>query len=183
MLVSPFTFFRGAALIMASDLATTPGSGLTAQVCGDAHLSNFGLFASPERTLMFDVNDFDETLPGPWEWDVKRLAASVVIAARDREFTEKEARDRCPRGRDRSTATEMRRSGRRCPRWTSGTPTSTSAGLLADLQAAAGRPGSKADKRMAARDHQDHHQGPDPGQPPGPGQAHHRGRRPAPHRQ
>ena len=83
MLVSPFTFFRGAALVMASDLAPTPRSGLKAQVCGDAHLSNFGLFASPERALMFDVNDFDETLPGPWEWDVKRLAASVVIAARD----------------------------------------------------------------------------------------------------
>ena len=80
MLVSPFTFFRGAALIMASDLATTPRSGLRVQVCGDAHLSNFGLFASPERKLMFDVNDFDETLPGPWEWDLKRLAASVVIA-------------------------------------------------------------------------------------------------------
>src|SRR5271167_792668 len=92
MLVSPFTFFRGAALIMACDLATTPRSGLNAQVCGDAHLSNFGLFASPERTLMFDVNDFDETLPGPWEWDLKRLAASAVIAARAREFTEKEAR-------------------------------------------------------------------------------------------
>src|ERR1700728_184741 len=91
MLVSPFTFFRGAALIMASDLATTPCSGLRAQVCGDAHLSNFGLFASPERRLMFDVNDFDETLPGPWEWDLKRLAASVVIAARDREFSESEA--------------------------------------------------------------------------------------------
>ena len=75
MLVSPFTFFRGAALIMASDLATTPRSGFTAQVCGDAHLSNFGLFGSPERKLMFDVNDFDETLPGPWEWDLKRLAA------------------------------------------------------------------------------------------------------------
>ena len=92
MLVSPFTFFRGAALVMASDLATTPRSGLKTQICGDAHLSNFGLFASPERALMFDVNDFDETLPGPWEWDVKRLAASTVIAARDREFTEKEAR-------------------------------------------------------------------------------------------
>ncbi|MGD0220471.1 MAG: DUF2252 family protein, partial [Acidimicrobiales bacterium] len=91
MLVSPFTFFRGAALVMASDLATTPRSGLKAQICGDAHLSNFGLFASPERALRFDVSDFDETVPGPWEWDVKRLAASVVIAARDREFTAKEA--------------------------------------------------------------------------------------------
>ncbi len=82
MLVSPFTFYRGAALIMASDLSTTPRSGLTAQICGDAHLSNFGVFGSPERSLVFDCNDFDETLPGPWEWDVKRLAASVVVAAR-----------------------------------------------------------------------------------------------------
>jgi uncharacterized protein (DUF2252 family) len=82
MLVSPFTFFRGAALIMASDLSTTPVSGLTAQLCGDAHLSNFGVFGSPERQLVFDCNDFDETHPGPWEWDVKRLAASVVVAGR-----------------------------------------------------------------------------------------------------
>ena len=86
MLVSPFTFYRGAALIMASDLAATPRSGLTVQCCGDAHLSNFGVFASPERRLVFDVNDFDETLPGPWEWDVKRLAASMLIAARDNGF-------------------------------------------------------------------------------------------------
>ena len=90
MLVSPFTFYRGAALIMASDLATTPRSGLTTQVCGDAHLSNFGLFASPERAMMFDVNDFDETLPGPWEWDLKRLAASVVVAGRDQKFSRKD---------------------------------------------------------------------------------------------
>ena len=83
MLVSPFTFYRGAALIMAADLAATPRSGLHAQVCGDAHLSNFGVFASPERQAMFDINDFDETLPGPWEWDVKRLAASIAIAGRD----------------------------------------------------------------------------------------------------
>jgi len=92
MLVSPFSFFRGAALVMASDLATTVYSGLTAQICGDAHMSNFGLFASPERTLMFDVNDFDETLPGPWEWDVKRLAASVVVAGGDRGFPAKVSR-------------------------------------------------------------------------------------------
>ncbi|HTU87675.1 MAG TPA: DUF2252 domain-containing protein [Solirubrobacteraceae bacterium] len=83
MLVSPFTFYRGAAKIMAHDLAGTPRSGLTVQCCGDAHLSNFGAFASPERRLVFDINDFDETLPGPWEWDVKRLAASMLIAARD----------------------------------------------------------------------------------------------------
>ncbi len=90
MLVSPFTFYRGAALIMASDLASTPTSGLQVQCCGDAHLSNFGVFASPERRLMFDVNDFDETLPGPWEWDVKRLAASMLIASRDNEYAVKD---------------------------------------------------------------------------------------------
>jgi uncharacterized protein (DUF2252 family) len=90
MLVSPFTFFRGAALIMASDLATTPCSGLNVQACGDAHLSNFGVFASAERNLVFDVNDFDETLPGPWEWDVKRLTASLAIAGRDRGFSDQE---------------------------------------------------------------------------------------------
>jgi uncharacterized protein (DUF2252 family) len=87
MLVSPFTFYRGAALIMAGDLArSTPNSRLNVQCCGDAHLSNFGVFASPERRLVFDINDFDETLAGPWEWDVKRLAASVMIAAEDRDF-------------------------------------------------------------------------------------------------
>jgi uncharacterized protein (DUF2252 family) len=86
MSVSPFTFYRGAAAIMANDLGATPRSGLTVQCCGDAHLSNFGVFASPERRLVFDVNDFDETLPGPWEWDVKRLAASMLIAARDNGF-------------------------------------------------------------------------------------------------
>jgi uncharacterized protein (DUF2252 family) len=90
MLVSPFTFYRGAAMIMAHDLAATPRSGLTVQCCGDAHLSNFGVFASPERALVFDVNDFDETLPGPWEWDVKRLAVSMLIAARSNGFRAKE---------------------------------------------------------------------------------------------
>jgi len=86
MLVSPFTFYRGAAAIMASDLSNTPRSGLHAQVCGDAHISNFGVFAAPDRKLIFDVNDFDETLPGPWEWDVKRMAASVEIACRQRDL-------------------------------------------------------------------------------------------------
>jgi uncharacterized protein (DUF2252 family) len=89
MLVSPFTFYRGAAAIMSADLAATPRSGLTVQCCGDAHLSNFGVFASPERRLVFDLNDFDETLPGPWEWDVKRLAASMLIAARDNDYAVK----------------------------------------------------------------------------------------------
>jgi uncharacterized protein (DUF2252 family) len=86
MLVSPFTFYRGAALIMAADLAATPVSEVTVQLCGDAHLSNFGLFGTPERQMIFDINDFDETLPGPWEWDVKRLAASFEIMGRDRGF-------------------------------------------------------------------------------------------------
>ncbi|MEU9116646.1 DUF2252 domain-containing protein [Streptomyces sp. NPDC048483] len=86
MLESPFRFYRGAAAIMAADLATTPATGLTAQLCGDAHLLNFRLLASPERHLHFDLNDFDETLPGPWEWDVKRLAASLVIAGRENGF-------------------------------------------------------------------------------------------------
>ena len=81
MMVSPFTFYRGAAKIMAADLKDTPSAGLNVQLCGDAHLSNFGGFASPERTLLFDLNDFDETLPGPFEYDVKRMAASFTIAA------------------------------------------------------------------------------------------------------
>jgi uncharacterized protein (DUF2252 family) len=92
MLVSPFTFYRGAALPMAADLASTTSSGLQAQLCGDAHLSNFGAFASPERNLVFDVNDFDETLPGPFEWDVKRLAASLSVAGRANGFSGKERR-------------------------------------------------------------------------------------------
>ena len=82
MLASPFAFLRGAALIMATDLTGTPATGITVQACGDAHLSNFGVYASPERRLVFDVNDFDETLPAPWEWDVKRLATSIEVAAR-----------------------------------------------------------------------------------------------------
>jgi uncharacterized protein (DUF2252 family) len=93
MLVSPFTFYRGAAAIMAADLSQMPVAGLEVQLCGDAHLSNFGAFASPERQLLFDVNDFDETLPGPFEWDVKRLAASFTIAAHNNGFSEDDARE------------------------------------------------------------------------------------------
>jgi uncharacterized protein (DUF2252 family) len=92
MMVSPFTFYRGGAKIMAADLKDTPVAGLGAQLCGDAHLSNFGLFASPERRLLFDLNDFDETLPGPFEWDVKRMAASFMIAARNNGFSKADAR-------------------------------------------------------------------------------------------
>lgn len=90
MLVSPFTFFRGAAALMAADLARTPATGLTVQLCGDAHLSNFGVFSAPDRRLVFDCNDFDETCPGPFEWDVKRLAASVAVAGRERAFGKRE---------------------------------------------------------------------------------------------
>ena len=92
MMVSPFTFYRGAAKIMAVDLKDTPVAGLRVQLCGDAHLSNFGMFASPERRLMFDLNDFDETLPGPFEYDVKRMAASFLIAGRNNGFTKADAR-------------------------------------------------------------------------------------------
>ncbi len=87
MAVSPFTFYRGAAIIQARDLANALVSGITVQACGDCHLANFGGFASPERVLVFDINDFDETFPGPWEWDIKRLGASLVLAARDRSFS------------------------------------------------------------------------------------------------
>ena len=92
MMVSPFTFYRGAAKIMAADLKDTPTAGLNVQLCGDAHLSNFGVFASPERTLLFDLNDFDETLPGPFEYDVKRMAASFTIAARNNGFAKSDCR-------------------------------------------------------------------------------------------
>lgn len=98
---SPFAFYRGSAALMALDLAGSPDSGLVTQVCGDAHLQNFGLFASPERRLLFDLNDFDETLPGPWEWDVKRLATSLVLASRDAGGSVAEQRaaaDSCIRG-------------------------------------------------------------------------------------
>jgi uncharacterized protein (DUF2252 family) len=92
MAVSPFAFYRGAALIMAADLALTPTSGVTVQLCGDAHLSNFGLFGSPERRMLFDINDFDETLPGPWEWDIKRLAASFEVLGREKGFSASDRR-------------------------------------------------------------------------------------------
>ncbi|MBV8159298.1 MAG: DUF2252 family protein, partial [Acidimicrobiia bacterium] len=91
MLQSPFTFYRGAPLVMASDLAHTPTTAVKLQLCGDAHLLNFGTFATPERNLVFDVNDFDETLPGPWEWDVKRLTASLVVAGRTEGVTDADA--------------------------------------------------------------------------------------------
>jgi uncharacterized protein (DUF2252 family) len=93
MLQSPFTFYRGAALNMAADLAGTPATGIRVQACGDCHLMNFGAYATPERRVIFDINDLDETLPAPWEWDVKRLAASFVLACRDNHLSEDTARD------------------------------------------------------------------------------------------
>jgi len=93
MLQSPFTFYRGAAVVMAADLARTPATGVRVQACGDCHLVNFGGFATPERRLIFDINDFDETLPAPWEWDVKRLAASFAVAARDKRFAKRDVRE------------------------------------------------------------------------------------------
>jgi uncharacterized protein (DUF2252 family) len=106
MIASPFAYYRGAAAPMAWDLAHTPTSGIRVQACGDAHLLNFGMFASPDRHLVFDVNDFDETLPAPFEWDVKRLAASFAVAAREREFSDRDARD-AARQAVRSYRTEM----------------------------------------------------------------------------
>jgi uncharacterized protein (DUF2252 family) len=111
MLVSPFTFFRGSALLMAADLAGSPVSGVAVQLCGDAHLSNFGLFGSPERQMLFDINDFDETLPGPWEWDVKRLATSFEVMGRDRGFSAADRRDVVSAG-----VREFRESMRRAAR-------------------------------------------------------------------
>jgi len=93
MLESPFTFLRGSAVVMAQDLSASPATGIQAVICGDAHLSNFGIFATPERKLVFDINDFDETYIGPWEWDLKRLAASAVVAGRDNGFKEKVCRE------------------------------------------------------------------------------------------
>ncbi len=121
MRVSPFTFYRGAAGIMAADLKDTPTAGLNVQLCGDAHLSNFGAFASPERTLLFDLNDFDETLPGPFEYDVKRMAASFTIAGRNNGFSAADVTDdhaRLGEGVSRGHDRVLRDAAT----WTSGTP-------------------------------------------------------------
>ena len=124
MLVSPFTFYRGAAYPMAADLAGAPRTGLEVQLCGDAHLSNFGAFGAPDRRLIFSINDFDETLPGPFEWDVKRLVASFAVAGRDRGF---DAKQRKSINRTVDAPTGRRCSGSPgCRTSTSGTPASTS---------------------------------------------------------
>ena len=119
MLVSPFTFFRGAAYPMAADLAGAPRTGLEVQLCGDAHLSNFGAFAAPDRRLVFSINDFDETLPGPFEWDVKRLVASFAVAGRDRGFDAKQRQVDQPDGDARVPGgdQELRRRCRNLDLW------------------------------------------------------------------
>ena len=158
MLVSAFTFYRGAALPMAADLAGTPASGLRVQLCGDAHLSNFGAFASPERNLVFDVNDFDETLPGPFEWDVKRLAASLAVAGRDNGFPAK-ARRKITLAAAEGYRTAMRGSPL-SPCWRSGTRTWTSS-----RPSASSRSQIKAKRYKASREdagqgpHRRQHQG------------------------
>jgi hypothetical protein len=125
MMVSPFTYYRGSPAVMAADLAATATTGFTTQICGDAHLLNFGLFASPERSLLFDVNDFDETIPGPWEWDLKRLTASLVIAGRDRGFADRACRDLAAEA-TRSYCRHMARSTSGTRAWTSTAPSTRS---------------------------------------------------------
>jgi uncharacterized protein (DUF2252 family) len=122
MAASPFAFYRGAAAVMAADLADSPQSGIRVQCCGDAHIANFGGFASPERSLLFDLNDFDETLPGPWEWDLKRLAASVAVAGRDLGLSERERRTAT-----RAAASQYRETMRDFAGCRSGTRASTTA--------------------------------------------------------
>jgi uncharacterized protein (DUF2252 family) len=149
MLRSPFAFFRGAAAVMASDLAATPKTGLHAQLCGDAHLLNFGGFGSPERDLVFDVNDFDETLPGPFEWDVKRLAASVEIAGRERSLADSE-RGAAVMGAVRAYRETMRGLARRgeLDAWYA---RADAGSLLADLRAEREPSEMKAMKHAAVR--------------------------------
>ena len=148
MLVSPFTFYRGAALVMASDLSGTPRSGLNAQICGDAHLSNFGVFGSPERQLVFDCNDFDETLPGPWEWDVKRLAASIVVAARGLGFSKANSVEAIIRlGQRYREVMRMMASMSNLEVWYSKVEIQ---GLVDSLKQHAATSGSKAEAHMAA---------------------------------
>ncbi len=170
MLVSPFAFFRGAAYIMAADLAAAPRSGLHAQLCGDAHLSNFGGFAAPDRRIVFSLNDFDETLPGPFEWDVKRLVASFVVAARELGFDEAARRAAVAAGA-RSYRTAMQEFARK------GVMDIWYARLEIDHdhRPVGTRGGQEARQEAPA----ERRQGPDQGQPEGPREAD-RGRRRSP---
>jgi uncharacterized protein (DUF2252 family) len=152
MVASPFTFYRGAAAVMAADLASTPRSGLIAQTCGDAHLSNFGVFLSPERALVFDINDFDETLPGPWEWDVKRLAASLEIAGRSLGF-EISVRRECVLTAVRAYRDAMAEFAAKTNMevWYAHLDVEAAIGQLRAVQAQAGKKAAKADRRVADR--------------------------------
>ena len=173
-MASPFTFYRGAALIMAADLAATPVSGVTVQLCGDAHLSNFGLFGTPERRMIFDINDFDETLPGPWEWDVKRLAASFEIMGRDRGLLP----GRPPRrrdGRGRGVPGPDAPGRRRWAPWTPGTTTWRPASCSSWSATKCASSGSARRRRKAFE--RDGGEGADPRQHPRVRQARGRGRR------
>ena len=145
MMASPFAFMRGSAIVMAQDLASTPKTGIQAQLCGDAHLLNFGAYASPERALLFDLNDFDETLPGPWEWDVKRLAASFVVAGRENGFDTAD----CRRAAQASAASYRRRMAKfsemgELEVWYSRVSEEELSGLLSDAS-----PEKKARKRFS----------------------------------
>jgi uncharacterized protein (DUF2252 family) len=145
MMTSPFAFMRGSAIVMAHDLASLPKTGIQAQLCGDAHLLNFGAYASPERALLFDLNDFDETLPGPWEWDVKRLAASLVVAGRENGFDTAD----CRRAAQASAASYRRRMAkfsemRELEVWYSRVSEEELSGLLSDAS-----PEKKARKKLS----------------------------------
>ena len=186
MMVSPFTFYRGAAKIMAADLKDTPTAGLNVQLCGDAHLSNFGVFASPERTLLFDLNDFDETLPGPFEYDVKRMAASFTIAARNNGFTAAEARAATRRIGDVVPRAAWP-SSRRWARWTSGTHGCRKQDLMNAIdtakQSLEGRRTRSGGQRRGEGRAKDCRQGAHPRQPAGAVEARRARRRPVPDRQ
>ena len=168
MLVSPFTFFRGAAALMAMDLAGTPRTGLHAQLCGDAHLSNFGAFAAPDRRLTFSVNDFDETLPGPFEWDVKRLVASFAVAGRDRGLVDQQ-RETVNLQAAASYRAAMREFAgmRSMDLWYS----------RMDVDDIRARSAAQANKAEMKRVRGERGQGPHQGQPAGVRQAHHGRRR------
>ena len=183
MLVSPFTFYRGTATIMAADLDGTPTAGLQVQLCGDAHLSNFGAFASPERRLLFDLNDFDETLPGPFEYDVKRLAASFTIAARNNGFSKADttAATRASVAAYREAMASFTAMGT-LDIWYAHLDEDE---LLSAVQTRRGQvlEGIEEGGESSQAGREDRRQGPHPRQPAGPVQARRAGRRPVPDRE
>jgi uncharacterized protein (DUF2252 family) len=153
MMASPLAFMRGSAIVMAHDLASTPRTGIQAQLCGDAHLMNFGAYASPERALLFDLNDFDETLPGPWEWDIKRLAASFVVAGRENGFDATECREAA----QASVASYRQRMAefsemRELEVWYSRVSEEEVRGLLSDARRATAKKLSKSVRKARGRD-------------------------------